>query len=111
MQIIGSRALPFDYAVTIIQLIFIFSEIILASRAAAIITKKTGNTFYLRNTFTRIYNKNENLIKSSNEIEQELFFNFPQLSMLKKNHNESNLVNSRSINNNEDSSENNNKIN
>lgn len=85
MQIIGSRVLPFDLAVTILQLIFIFSEIFLASRSAAIITRKTGNTFYLRNAFTRIYNKNDNTIKSSNEIEQELFFHFPHLAMLKKN--------------------------
>jgi len=55
-----------------------------ASRSAVIITRKTGNTFYLRNSFTRIYNKNDNAIKGSNEIEQELFFYFPNLAMLKK---------------------------
>jgi len=87
MQIVGSRVLPFDFAVTFIQLFFIFIEIILASRSAAIITRKTGNTFYLRNAFTRIYNKNDNPIKSSNEIEQELFFHFPYLADLKKKNN------------------------
>lgn len=83
MQIIGGRALPFDYAVTILQLIFILLEIIFASKSAANITKKTGNTFYLRNSFTRICNKNDNMIKSSKEIEQELFFNFPNLKKMK----------------------------
>jgi len=91
MQIIGSRALPIDFAVTILQLIFIFVEIFLASCSAAVITRKTGNTFYLRNSFTRIYNKNNNTIKSSNEIEQELFFNFPHLALSKNKYNDNNI--------------------
>lgn len=100
MQIVGSRVLPFDFAVTILQIIFIFTEILFASRSAAIITRKTGNTFYLRNSFTRIYNKNDNIIKSSNEIEQELFFHFPNLALLKKNYtsNDYNSKHNRDLN-------------
>lgn len=86
MQIIGGRALPLDYAVTFLQIIFIILEIIFSSRAAAYITKKTGNSFYLRNSFTTIYNKNDNPIKSSNEIEQELYFHFPHLANLGKSY-------------------------
>lgn len=42
------------------------------------VTRKQAAVYYLRNTQTNLIKKEEN-IKSSKEIEQELFFLFPNL--------------------------------
>jgi hypothetical protein len=82
MQIAGGKVLPFDYAISIIEIIFVFIEIIYCVISSANITRKTANSFYLRNTSTSNYIKDDS-VKSSNEIEQELFFHFPNLSNFK----------------------------
>jgi len=89
MQIVGGKALPFDFAISLIEITFVIIELIYCGISSANITRKTGNTFYLRNTFTRVSSKGDS-VKSSNEIEQELYFHFPNLSNYKSLQNSQN---------------------
>lgn len=102
MQIAGGKTLPFDYAISIIQILFVIAEIIYCIISSANITRKTANTFYLRNTSTTAHCKGDS-VKSSNEIEQELFFHFPNLANFKNtqsNFNRNNKIENDFSNNN-----------
>jgi hypothetical protein len=82
MMVIGEQIFPIDLAITFIEFFFQISEFILAWLAIRKINKKQAAVFYLRNTSTRIIT-NENRIKSSSEIEEELFYHFPQYKGIK----------------------------
>ncbi len=71
--------LPIDIATVIIEMIFLILEIILSIRAMIKVTKRQAAVYYLRNTQTNIIQADRDEIKTSLEIEQELFYNFPQL--------------------------------
>ena len=76
MMVIGEQVIPIDIATAGIELIFIFTELFLSCSAIKKVTKKQSAVFYLRNTSTRITSQ-DNEIKSSREIEEELFYNHP----------------------------------
>jgi hypothetical protein len=76
--LVGSQILPIDYAVVIIQLLFILIELILTIRAMLYIGKKQTAVFYLRNAST-ITTSEDNSIKTSAEIEEELYYYYPHL--------------------------------
>jgi hypothetical protein len=78
MQVVGNQVLPIDYATVIIEMLFVFTEFFLSIRAMISITRRQAAVYYLRNTQTSVFS-NEKKIKSSIEIEQELFYNFPHL--------------------------------
>ena len=77
--IIGDQVLPIDYATGIIEIVFCLIEIIISIYLMSYVVKKQTSVFYLRNTLTEL-NLNENKLKSSKEIEDELFYNFPNLN-------------------------------
>ncbi len=74
----GAQVLPIDYALSILLLLFVLGEIILSINTMIYVTRKQAAVYYLRNTQTNLITKEE-IIKSSKEIEQELFFLFPHL--------------------------------
>jgi hypothetical protein len=76
MMVIGEQVIPIDIATAGIELIFILTELFLSCSAIKKVTKKQSAVFYLRNTSTRITSQ-DNEIKSSREIEEELFYNHP----------------------------------
>ncbi len=76
MIIIGEQVVPIDIATAGIELLFIFTELLLSCSAIKKVTKKQSAVFYLRNTSTRITSQ-DNEIKSSREIEEELFYHYP----------------------------------
>jgi hypothetical protein len=76
--VIGSKVLPIDYALAIIEILFVIGEVVLSIKTMIYVTKKQAAVYYLRNTQTSL-NMKEEIIKSSMEIEQELFFLFPHL--------------------------------
>jgi hypothetical protein len=78
MMVIGEQVFPIDLAITFIEVVFILCEIILAVIAFKKINRRQAAVFYLRNTSTRVISDN-NKIKSSAEIEEELYYHFPQL--------------------------------
>ena len=75
-----------DKATGIIELIFEVLEIIFCAIAMVNVSKKQTAVYYLRNSQALIVNKEER-IKTSAEIEEELYIKFPQLKqkMQKKN--------------------------
>lgn len=78
MLVLGGQVLPIDYATTLIAFIFLFLELILSFRAMMKVTKRQAAVYYLRNTQTSVIT-NEEPIKTSAEIEQELFYFLPHL--------------------------------
>ena len=78
-MIIGEQVMPIDIACTGIELIFIITELCLTCYAIKKVTKKQSAVFYLRNTSTKI-TTNDNEIKTSREIEEELFYHYPGLN-------------------------------
>ena len=85
IQIIGGQVLPLDYALSIIQIIFIIVELIVSTKTMIYVTKKQAAVYYLRNTQTNLISLEES-IKSSKEIEQELFFLFPDMMSGQQGH-------------------------
>ena len=79
----GNQVLPIDYATVLIELLFVIGEIILSIRAMIDITKRQAAVYYLRNTQTNTFSQ-EQIIKSSLEIEEELYFHFPHLRKVKE---------------------------
>jgi hypothetical protein len=79
MQVVGNQILPIDYATVLIEFLFLFLEMILSIRAMINVTKRQAAVYYLRNTQTNIVSQ-ETRMKTSHEIEEELFYNFPNLS-------------------------------
>jgi hypothetical protein len=77
-QILGDFVIPIDYACLIINLFFLIIQIILAIRNMRRIVKKQASVYYLRNTSTKII-CHEKRIRTSKEIEEELFYNFPKM--------------------------------
>ena len=69
---------PLDLACGSIHIVFIIIEIILIIRAIGRSIKKQAAVFHLRNSATKTF-ATDIAIKTSHEIEEELFFNFPQL--------------------------------
>ncbi len=92
MQIVGKQVLPIDYATVLIEMLFLISEIFLSARAMISITRRQAAVYYLRNTKTSVFS-NEKKIKSSLEIEQELFYNFPHLKERVQTHKNRDKVN------------------
>jgi hypothetical protein len=84
--VVGKQILPVDYATVLIEFLFLILEIILSIRAMIKVTKRQAAVYYLRNTQTNIFT-HESRIKSSHEIEEELYYNFPHLkkAALEKN--------------------------
>jgi hypothetical protein len=76
--VVGDQVLPIDYATTLIVFIFLIVEIILSARAMLRVTKRQAAVYYLRNTQTSVLTSEEP-IKTSAEIEEELYYNFPNL--------------------------------
>ena len=74
----SGRVLPMDYATTIILLIFEGLEIIFCILTMIKVSKRQSAVFYLRNSQTMIIN-HEDKIKTSKEIEEELYIKFPML--------------------------------
>ena len=79
----SKRVLPLDYATTIVLLIFEGLEIIFCIFAMIKVSKRQSAVFYLRNSQTMIINHEEK-IKTSKEIEEELYIKFPLLRSLSK---------------------------
>lgn len=76
--------MPMDWATGIIELIFEILEIIFCVFAMINVSNKQTAVYYLRNSQALIVNKEER-IKTSAEIEEELYIRFPQLKQkLKK---------------------------
>jgi len=69
---------PLDYACCGIHITFILIEVVLIIRAIQRSIKKQAAVFHLRNSATKTFTT-ESVIKTSHEIEEELFFNFPHL--------------------------------
>jgi hypothetical protein len=78
IQLVGGMVLPIDYAVSIIEILFCVIEVILAIKTMFYTSKKSGDVFYLRNTQTSIIQTSK-VMKTSIEIEEELYENFPKL--------------------------------
>lgn len=76
--IIGDHVLPVDIVTTVIYIIFVLFEFIFSLFAMRRIIKSKGSLYYLRNTATKIISS-EDPIKSSKEIEYEVFARFPHL--------------------------------
>ena len=77
---------PMDWATGIIEVLFELLEIIFCVVAMVNVSNKQTAVYYLRNSQALIVNKEER-IKTSAEIEEELYIKFPQLKqkMKKKN--------------------------
>jgi hypothetical protein len=82
MMVIGEQVFPIDLAITFIEFFFLIGECILSWLAIRKINKRQSAVYYLRNTSTRIIT-NENKIKTSGEIEEEVFYHFPHLRGMK----------------------------
>lgn len=76
--IIGPHVLPIDYSTVIIYLIFVILELIFGIRAIRKVIKRQAAVYYLRNSTAKIIS-HEVKIKSSKEIEDELFTKFPNM--------------------------------
>jgi hypothetical protein len=74
----AKRNFPMDWATGIIELIFEVLEIIFCAIAMVNVSNKQTAVYYLRNSQALIVNKEER-IKTSAEIEEELYIKFPQL--------------------------------
>lgn len=77
----NNNVFPIDYATTIVLLIFEVIEIIFCIRAMCRVSKRQSALFYLRNSQTLIINPKEK-IKTSSEIEEELYIKFPMLKQM-----------------------------
>jgi hypothetical protein len=82
MMVIGEQVFPIDLAITFIEFFFLIGEVILTWLAIRRINKRQSAVYYLRNTSTKIIT-NDNRIKTSGEIEEELFYHFPHLRGMK----------------------------
>lgn len=78
--VLGSHVLPIDIATVILEMLFLVAEIILACNTMINVSRKQANVYYLRNTATNTYSQ-EKTIKTSQEIEEEVLFNFPKLNL------------------------------
>jgi hypothetical protein len=85
MMVIGEQVFPIDLAITFIEFFFLIAEVILTYFAIKRINKRQAAVFYLRNTSTKI--TAENKIKTSNEIEEELYYHFPHLRGIRTSQN------------------------
>lgn len=67
-----------EYACVIVYLIFSLLELVICFYTMLFISERQGAVFFLRNTKLAISNPKEK-IKTSQEIEQELYYKFPYL--------------------------------
>ena len=71
----------------------LIGELFLSARAMINVTRRQAAVYYLRNTQTNVYNGDQG-VKTSLEIEEELFYNFPHLKKekdnMKNNHDKTN---------------------
>ena len=67
-----------EFACGIVYLIFSLLELVICFYTMLFISEKQGAVFFLRNTKIAISNQKEK-IKTSQEIEQELYYKFPYL--------------------------------
>lgn len=67
-----------DWATTIICLLFILLELIFCARAMARVSKRQTAIYFLRNSQTLVLRPKEK-IKTSSEIEEELYIKFPNM--------------------------------
>ena len=74
----GGKILPIDYSCFGINIIFLLIEIWLSIRNMMKIVRKQSSVYYLRNTSTKIISQDKRIL-TSKEIEEELFFKFPNL--------------------------------
>ncbi len=77
-MVVFKHVCPLDYATAGSAIVFILIEIILIVRAIKRSIKKQAAVFHLRNSATKTFIKDIE-IKSSAEIEEELFYMFPEL--------------------------------
>lgn len=79
LLIVGNKKVfPMDYATTIVEFVFVIIEIVFCAITMNRVSKRQSAVYYLRNTQTRVINKEER-IKTSSEIEEELYIKFPNL--------------------------------
>lgn len=67
-----------DWATTIVALLFILLELIFCARAMARVSKRQSAIYFLRNSQTLAV-RTEEKIKTSHEIEEELYIKFPNM--------------------------------
>lgn len=77
-MVVFTHVCPIDYASAGISIAFIIIEIVLIIRAITRSISKQAAVFHLRNSATKTFNTT-NQIKSSAEIEEELYTLFPYM--------------------------------
>ncbi len=83
---------PIEFSCIIIYVIFAILEIILGLYTMFYVAGRQGALFYLRNSAIANQNQREK-IKTSQEIEQELFYKFPYLKKENKINNKEHIKN------------------
>lgn len=83
---------PIEFSCIVVYAIFSFTEIFLGLYTMFYIGNRQAALFYLRNSAIVNQNQREK-IKTSQEIEQELYYKFPYLKNLKKPNNNEHLKN------------------
>lgn len=78
LTIVTPYVFPIDLACFYINIVFVFLEILFAIIAMIRMVKKHSAIFYLRNVTAKVNLEIEE-VKTSNEIEEELFYHFPIL--------------------------------